>query len=297
MIPFNIFLERKQRNPMRKEGLISSGEVDYTSPEFLEKYRQYYRKYPAEQMDDDADRLIRRKYENLLKSSESLAETYLESEIQKLLDKIKRPTSKGYKKVYEYHGVQVFIDEQNINDTNYEIGSYNYRIVKHNVLVMLTYVRDILPNRKPKIVITSLEKNPYTKGSYDPNNPSAGMAYSKFIFIDENHMDDSVYYVHELAHWVADLIPKQTQEMLIKSFRKFIDLYYKESKLRNPTKRGKDLSESERIKIADKLGFPEYGLTNHDEFFAVLIENWKQLPNTKLTYKFKSLVKNVLTRL
>jgi hypothetical protein len=162
---------------------------------------------------------------------------------------------------------------------------------------MLTYVRDILPNRKPKIVITSLEKNPYTKGSYDPNNPSAGMAYSKFIFIDENHMDDSVYYVHELAHWVADLIPKQTQEMLIKAFRKFIDLYYKESKLRNPAKRGKDLSESERITIADKLGFPEYGLTNHDEFFAVLIENWKQLPNTKLTYKFKSLVKNVLTRL
>jgi len=170
-------------------------------------------------------------------------------------------------------------------------------MIKHNVLVMLVYVRDILPNRKPKIVITSLEKNPYTKGSFDPTNPSAGMAYSKHIYIDEYHKEDSVYWVHEYAHWVSDLIPNQTQEMLIRAFKKFLDIYYEGSKLRKSSSRGKPLTDSERIKIADKLGFPEYGLTSHDEFFAVLIENWKQLPNNRLTYKFKSLVKGILARL
>jgi hypothetical protein len=297
MLPFKLFLERKQRNPLRKEGLVTSGEFDYTSPEFLDKYREYYRKYPVESMDDPNDQIIRRKYENLLKSSESLAEQYLESEIQKILDKIKRPTTKGYKKIYEYQGVQVFLDEENVDDTNYAPGSYNYRMVKHSVLVMLVYVRDILPNRSPKIVITSLQKNPYTKNSYDINNPSAGMAYSKHIFIDEYHKDDSVYWVHEYAHWVADLIPKQTQEMLIHAFKKFLDIYYQGSKIRKSSARGKELTDSERMKIANKLGFPEYGLTKHDEFFAVLIENWKQLPNNRLTYKFKSLVKSILTRL
>jgi len=297
MIPFNLFLERKQRNPLRKEELAASGSEDIMSPKFWETYRTYYRKYPVESMPDPSDQVIKRKYDDLFKSSEALAEKYLDSEIMKIINKLKRPTTKEYKKVYEYQGVQVFVDEVNVEDTNYAPGSYNYRMVKHNVLVMLTYVRDILPNRKPRIVITSLAKNPHTKDSYDPSNPSAGMAYSKLIYIDENHMDDSVYYVHEYAHWVADLIPAQTQEMLIKAFKKFIDLYYKKQNLKKSQDRQKELTDSQRIKIAAKLGFPEYGLTNHDEFFAVLIENWKQLPNNKMTYKFKSLVKNVITRL
>lgn len=297
MMPFKLFLERKQRNPLRKAELISSGELDYLSPEFFDKYRNYYKKYPPERMDDDNDRVIKKKYENLLKSSEELANKYLDSEIRNLVKYVIRQSTKGYKKIYEFQGVQVFLDEANVGDIDYSPGSYNYRMVKHSVLVMLVYVRDILPNRKPKIVITSLKKNPYTSRSYDINDPSSGMAGDKLIYIDEMYVDDNAIWVHEYAHWVVDLIPTQTQDMLIKAFRKFIDLYYKGSKLRNPTKRGKELSETEKIKIANKLGFPEYGLTNHDEFFAVLIENWKQLPNNKLTYKFKSLVKNILARL
>jgi hypothetical protein len=297
MTPFKLFVERKQRNPLRKEGLVSSGELDYNDPKFIDNYKEYYRKYPSEQMDDLNDRIIRKKYENLLKSSEALAEQYLEAEVQKILNRIKRPTTKSYKKIYEYQGVKVFLDEQNVTDTNYAPGSYNYRMVKHNVMVMLVYIRDILPNRSPKIIITSLEKNPYTKGSFNKDDPSAGMAYSKHIFIDENHKEESAYWVHEYAHWVADLIPTQTQQMLVKSFKRFLDIYYKKNNIKKSKDRGKELTDSERLKIASKLGFPAYGLTNHDEFFAVLIEMWKQLPNNKLTYKFKSLVKSVLTRL
>jgi hypothetical protein len=290
-------MERKQRNPLRKEELKASNTFDYFSPENMQTYRNYYKSYPYEKMDDDNDRMIKRKYENLLKTSEDLANKYVDSEIFKIYKDIKRHTTKGYKKIYEYQGVQVFLDEQNVSDTNYNPGSYNYRMVKHSVLVMLVYLRDVLPNRKPKIVITTLEKNPYTSRHFNVEDPSAGMAGDKSMFIDEMYIDDQSIWVHEYAHWVADLIPKQTQQMLIDSFKRFIDIYYKQSKLRNPMKKGKELSDAERLKIADKLGFPEYGLTNHDEFFAVLIENWKQLPNTKLTYKFKSLVKSILTRL
>jgi hypothetical protein len=297
MTPFRLLFERKQRNPLRKAELVASGDFDYLKPEFWDKYKNYYRKYPVEQMDDESDKIIRRKYENLLKSSEDLAEKYLDSEIKKLIEKLKRPTSKNYKKIYEYQGVQVFLDEENVDDTNYTPGSYNYRILQHNVLVFLTYVRDILPNRRPKIVITSLDKNPYTKNSFDDTNPSAGMAYSKFIFIDQYYVDEAAIYVHEYAHWVADRIPAQTQKMLMNSFKKLIDLYYKTSNIRKSSARGKELTDKDRAKIAEKLGFPEYGLTNHDEFFAVLIENWKMLPNNKLTYKFKSLVKSIITRL
>lgn len=297
MMPFKLFLERKQRNPLRKAELIASGELDYLSPEFFDKYRNYYKNYPPESMDEEDDRIIKRKYENLLKSSEELANSYLDSEIRNILKFVVRQSTKGYKKIYEYQGVQVFLDEANVTDLNYAPGSYNYRMVKNSVLVMLVYMRDILPNRKPKIIVTSLKKNPFTGKSHSMDDSSAGMAGNKLIYIDEMYVDDNAVWVHEYAHWVADLIPTQTQDMLIKAFKKFIDIYYKSNKVRNPTKRGKELSEGEKLKIATKLGFPEYGLTNHDEFFAVLIEMWKQLPNTKLTYKFKSLVKSVLTRL
>lgn len=75
-----------------------------------------------------------------------------------------------------------------------------------------------------------------------------------------------------------------------------LNIYYKKSSLKKP-KGNKPLSDLEIYKISQALGFPRYGITNPDEFFAVLIENWKQLPNNKLTYKFKSLVKGILTRL
>lgn len=296
MTPFRLYFERRKRNPLRQEELLKSGKQDFTSPEFMERHKDYYKNYPIEDMEDSSDKVIKRKYEGLLKSSESLAEKYLEYEINNFIKTLKRPTTKQYKKIYEYQGVQVFLDEANVEDTDYSPGSPNYNKVKHCVLVMLVYVRDIIPNKKPKIVITDLMKNEYTGAQSDPNSPAAAMAYSKNIYIDEKYMDEPTYYVHELAHWIADLIPNQTAELLRNNFKKLIDMYYKASKKKKPDT-GKPLTNSERAKISKKLGLPEYGLTNHDEFFAVLIESWKMLPANKWTYKMKSLVKDVLTRL
>jgi hypothetical protein len=292
MTPFRLYFERKQRNPLRKEELITSGKLDILGPDVLESYKEYYRKYPIDRMEDTEDKVIKLKYDNLIKSSVELAEKYLDTVIKNLIKSIGREKTKSYKKIYDYQGVQVFLDEDNVNDTNYGVGSYNYRMVKHSVLVMLTYIRDILPNKSPKIVITSLKKNPFTKSYYNSKEQVAGMAGDKLIFIDEMYIDENALWVHEYAHWVVDLIPTQTQSMMISAFEKFLDIYYigKHTKPKNITKR-------ERYKIAKHLGFPEYGLTDHNEFFAVLIENWKQLPNNKFTYKFKSLVKNILARL
>jgi hypothetical protein len=51
--------------------------------------------------------------------------------------------------------------------------------------------------------------------------------------------------------------------------------------------------------MAIKMGLSEelsYASTNLDEWFAVLIENWKRLPNNKFTYSLKNLLKKVLIR-
>lgn len=295
MIPFKLFLERKQRNPLRKAELNSSDITDYNDPKILDKIREYYRKYPASQMQDDADRAIRIKYKNLLKSSVELAERYLETEVQARLAKILRPTTKEYRLIYTYQGVKVFVDDMNLEDNNFKVGSPNYQKVKHNVLVMLVYIRDILPNRSPKIVITDLDRNQYTRESQQ-QGAAAGIQFNKMIYLDEMYFQDSVYWVHEYAHWVADIIPSQSEEMIREAYKKMLEVYYKKAKVKNP-KSDKPLSDEMVAKIAKSLGFPQYGITTADEFFAVLIENWKQLPNNRLTYKFKSLVKGILTRL
>jgi hypothetical protein len=293
---FKLFLERKQRNPLRKAELDSSNILDYKDPKFLDNFREYYRKYPAAEMPEVEDRVIKNKYDNLLKSSKELAERYLENEIQARFANILRPSTREYRMIYTYQGVKVFVDDLNLDDINFKVGSPNYEEVKKNVLVMLVYIRDVLPNRRPKIVITNLSRNPHTKDAYDPENPPAGLQFSKMIYLDEAHFEHSTYWVHEYAHWVADIVPSQSEEMIRRAYKKMLGLYYKKTKRKNP-KSDKPLSDDMVARIAKSLGFPEYGITSPNEFFAVLIENWKQLPNNKLTYKFKSLVKGILTRL
>ena len=81
----------------------------------------------------------------------------------------------------------------------------------------------------------------------------------------------------------------------MKAFNEMLDYYYKLSKKKRVD--SSEITDAMRARIAKKLGFEKYGLTNHDEFFAVLIENWKVLPNNRITYKFKSTVKSILMRI
>lgn len=288
----SIILEKKVKNPLRKAELRQGGNVDYNDPKFWDSYREYFERYPAEMMESPEDVLVKKRYDYLMGQSETLAKLFLNSHINSLEAKYKRPSTKPYTKVFELQGVQVFVDMDNVKDTNYKVGSPNYRAIQHTILVMLTYIRDVLPNRKPKIVITNLAKNPHTRDYVEPKD-AAGISFNKLIFIDEKYKNQPQYYVHEYAHWVADLIPTQTQQMLIDSYEKLVRFYYE----KHPKYRGEEITPSAIKRISKFLHFPEYGMSNHDEFFAVLIERWKMLKNNALTYRFKSLVKDVLTRL
>jgi len=57
-------------------------------------------------------------------------------------------------------------------------------------------------------------------------------------------------------------------------------------------------NEKLRKQVAQKMGLPsDYAATNFDEWFAELISNWKNLPDNKISYKFKQILKKVITRL
>jgi hypothetical protein len=165
---------------------------------------------------------------------------------------------------------------------------------------MLQHTKELFPNRKPKFIITDKHQNPQFKKS-DPN--SAAIYVDRLIYIDQNHIDNPNYFIHEFAHFVVDLIPKQSEPMLDAAYKQMLDFYFKRAKVKQrplqPTTKHEDpsITDKFRQKVSAKLGFPQYGLMNRDEFFAVLIENWHKLPTNAVTYRYKQLVKGILARL
>lgn len=281
---------------MRKKELESRGEIPYSDPQIIEMWKSYIKDSLPENL-SDSDFEIQQTYKKLKASLPPRAETYLNQEAKKYLTGIKRPSTKSYKKIYEFRGVQVFLDEENIHyksQTPYDV--YIKKILNILIPNFLNYIKDILPNRKPKIVITDLDKNPYTQPKSDRSSPSAGMEFNKSIFIDWRYADDVRYYIHEYAHWVADLVPAQTSTILQNAFQEMLNTYFRATKRKKIE--SSEITDQMRNRIAKKLGFPDvYGLTNPDEFFAIVIEYWKELPNNAATYKFKTLVKRAITRL
>lgn len=208
-----------------------------------------------------------------------------------------------YHKIYEYRGVQVFLDK--FVTQKFEPNSLNLRTIKFGVNNLLNEMRGIIPNKNPRIIITDISKNPHV-GSNMTRGKSNAFYYDRLIWIDQMYIDEYNLWWHEAAHYVADLVPTQTMPLLLKAYKELLDLYYKKVKKKsrlnlepeNPKLYSSVLeAENWRKKISKKIGFPEYGLMNESEFFAVLIENWKYFPNNKQSYKFKQLVKSVLARL
>ena len=293
MISFKLFQERNLRNRLRKKELADLGERDYLNPESIQEWKNAIRFLSDEDFGLPETKKIKKLYDQWRKISAEKAERFLDLEATKFFNSLKRPKSANYKKIYENRGVQVFLDEENVPDKNYAPGSLNYRMVKNSVDTMLWYMKDLMPNKKPKIVITDLKTNPYVSDVYDPKN--AALYDAKMIFVDWKYADVPDHYIHEYAHYLADLIPTQTQKLLQDAYREMLNLYFQQTKRKKLDE--SEISDNIRQRISKKLGFPEYGLLNPDEFFAVLMENWKKLPNNKTTYKFKTLVKSVLTRL
>jgi len=302
---FEALLE-KIKNPLRKQALEDAGKnVDY---------RQFHNETPEEWKAkvlrnknlDPKESIIRNSYLNLNSKFPDRAKTYLDQMAVANTGSILRTKlSPQTTKIYERNGVQVFTDE--FVDIPFDVGTYNYRIMVAAVDRFLSAIGngELLPNRRPKIIISNKNTNPRFKGL--PVKDPAGIYRDRLIYIDQVEIQDPSIWVHEYAHFIVDLIPKQTEPMLDRAYKQMLDFYWRKLKKKreslvasNDTPQEQGRVEILRKKIAKKLGFPAYGLSNRDEFFAVLLQHWNDphvFPNNAATYKYKQLVKNVLSRL
>jgi len=292
-------LVEKISNPLRKKSLGDH-------PSNLEQSKQFLKDWKdsiiAGVFADDEDKAIHAKYQQYKNQFPERADKWLDKMAKYYADQFLRSkVEKGSVKIYEHKGIQVFLD--NSVTESFDEGSKKLEVLKSSVDNLASYIWDILPNRKPRIVITNSKTNPLFSGTYaeDP----IGLYYDRIIYIDQYNINNPKTFIHEYAHYVADLIPQQTKPLLQRAYNQMLDKYWRKYKVKKQRLEPEDPSDSEqselakkwRMKISTKLGFPQYGLMNPDEFFAVLIENWKEFPNNSATYQYKSIVKNVLTRL
>lgn len=307
MMKFNLFLERRLKNPLRKQRLKDEGIKDFGDWDKLGNEWVHYVKYGELDPNDEIDQKfakIREQYLKLKKLLHPRAEAFLQMEKQKYLDGLKSSRiKKSFVKIYEAVGITVYTDEYITED--FSKNSLNYRMVVNSVRVLQNYVRDILPLKKVSIVITNLKTNPQANYQKTTSLDISGLYYDRVIYIDQFSVDDPDIFIHEYAHFVEDSVSSDNKVQLLKSYKNLLDIFYKKRKIKRLKLQPTDpsnpedvrITDANRLKISKILGFPEYGLTNAEEFFAVVIENWKKLPNNKYGYRFKQLVKNILTRL
>ena len=301
---FNVYLEKSLKNPLRKDRLKQAGVEDYAvSPTDIERLKDDWLWWVLEgeidPSDPQANQLqgIRDKYQGLLETDREAAVKYLEFELDTYVTSLKKSKlGSNVEKIYEYQGIQVFLDTETVK-TDHSEGSRRYNNITRAVRGMVDYVRDILPAKKPRILITDLSKNKNTR-NFVGDDIVYGMAGQNVIYIDHYSTHMTNIYIHEYAHWVVFQSSENSRKLLVTAYKELLNLYYAKMK-----KRKVRMDEPVRVSrqvlnnLSVKLGFPEYGTTDPDELFAMIIEKWKKFPTNKLTYKFKSLVKNIITQL
>lgn len=247
--------ERKERNPLRKKEL----EGQPTNKEWVEQEKK-----------------------NLPKQ-----------EHQRLEAEYLRPKVEDQKLIFNERGIKVYSDKY-CTET-FEKGSYNEKMLRNIIKKLFYFNKDIIPNRKPKIVITNTKENPATKNAHWGGSPP-GAYYNRIIYLDQYHVDDYDVLLHEYAHFLTGRIPRQVEPLLQKEYRKMLQEMF------GPYTKRKNLEGSKydkvREDVAKKMGLPtEYSAANFDEWFAELITHWKNMPNNKQTYRFKQILKKVLNRI
>ena len=294
-------LVEKIKNPIRKQHLKDTGgNIDYRNYN-VSTPEEWKKKILAGKDLDAKESDIRDKYLNFKHRFPQKAETWLDQlsitlSGPILRDKLSPQTSK----IYEKYGVQVFTDE--FITESFSKESKNYANMVETVNNFLEKIKELLPNKKPRIIITNKHRNPLFKGLIMKDAP--GAYRDRLIYIDQNEIKNLSLWIHEYAHFVADLIPKQTEPMLDREYKKLLDFYWRKVRKKRESLSPLNDSPSEikraniiRNKVALKLGFPQYGLMDRDEFFAVLIEKWNEFPNNKASYRYKTMVKGILSRL
>lgn len=291
MDSFNIYFEKRTRNPLRKKELEDSGHIN--NKEWVE---QEIEKFTPEEK-KELRNLSRRKYTTpedvssfkqqlALKRRKELEGEYLKGKKRDALKLVKR-----------YRNVKIYADQYVTNLKESKVHMFR------TLWLLFSRYKDILPTRGFDLIITNSETNPdFAKMEHlgDKNSVAAGYYRDNQIFIDEKNVRNVDLLMHEYAHLLADRVSKQVEPILKKEYENMINSYFTELEGRKTRRRNLQGARNKvnRQEVAKRFNFPDpYAATNFDEWFAVLIENWKDMPNNKHTYKFKSILKKVLNRL
>jgi hypothetical protein len=171
MESFGLFVERRERNRLRKQELRDNDipnnkdwvdqEKENLPPEELNKIKKMEKlKVPSELIDKFRN-AKKAEYEKILKND------YLRAKVEGEL-------------LFTDYGIKVFKDEY--VDQDFKKGSLNMRTLKNIIYMLVTDYRDLLPNRKPKIFITNTKINPKLKNiSIIGGKTSTAGAYSERI--------------------------------------------------------------------------------------------------------------------
>lgn len=276
------YYEMRCKNPLRKMSLHKETNLDYVNKE-KRKLPEKYKRLIEKLENDGASRSQVRKFRK---------EKYVEHEKQLRLENLRTRIDEP-NLILKKYGIRVYTDKYTSID--FSRNSVNFRVVTNIINHFVRDYRDIIPNRKPKIVITKLEDNPTTKKDSD----AYGLYYDGWIYISDEVYDDIGTWIHEYAHYLTDRMSTQTEKLLKEGYREMLNEYFIATTGKKTRKRSLqgDANEMHRREMAKRLKLPdEYATTNFDEWFAVLIENWKNMPNNKHTYRFKKLLKKVLNR-
>lgn len=269
MDKFEIFLEKRIKNPLRKQDLASR-EVP-NNKEYVDSQVKEFEKTSSSKSPD-----IINQYK------QSLVNDYIRTSI----------TPDKYKFLFEKNGMKFYLDKQDLDKWN---PRWNRHLMT-SVKMFLNDIKGLVPNRKPKFVVKNLQRDERLKGE-DGLYPPA-IYEDRVIYLDLDSIDNHEYLTHEYAHYLADLIPNQTEQLLQKEYSNMIDNYFREIKKRKRLDLEGNKNATYRKNIAKKLGFPtDYAFTNFSEFFAEILRFWKKLPNNTATYRFKQAIKSTLARL
>ena len=286
---FKIFFERRERNPLRKEELRDVGRI--SNIEYIEQEKS--------NLDSEDQAKIDRMVE--LKVPEELITKFRNAKITEKEKSLKRDflrTKLNERQLwFKLFGIKVYVDEYVENPSEFEKSRLNNLTMRRIIGVLVNEFRDVLPVRKFNIVVTDNTKNPiFHELSKKMDATIPGVYRDRIIYLNKYNIDDPELLIHEYSHFIADRIPNEIYPMLKREYDKMLEEFFgKKTKRQNLAgKRNKSL----RAEVAKKMNLPsEYSATNPDEWFAELMQNWKNFPNNKKTYRFKSILKKIIGRL
>lgn len=217
MINFELYYERRERNPLRKQELRSQN-IDnyaYVQQQKLELPKEKLAQIrKMKKLGVEPERIEAFKQAKVAEREKELKKAHFRT-------KLDEPTMIGY-----VYGIKIFTDKY--TTLNFSPGYERRADIINNVTKLVTEFKDVLPIRKPIIVITDASKNPVTsvKGITGTKFKTAGQYSQRIIYIDQESVKDFYILSHEYAHYIADSIPTEIEPILKEEYKKMLNEYF-----------------------------------------------------------------------